>query len=1508
MNNDKPDRELGTSEANNAEATPDALLAGDVDTEDVPKSKKTTRPIVVGIGASAGGLEALSTFFHALPPDTGLTFVVVTHLSPDHESILDTLLQRHTAMPVIQVQAERVRIAPNHVYVIPPNRQLVLTDHALRTGEFDSPRAGRAPIDIFFRSLAAVHAEPIAIVLSGGGSDGALGIRSVKEAGGIILVQEPQDAAHDSMPLAAIATGMVDFVLPARDLAQKLAAINRHRVRVPNDSQQLSPEQQDALQDILAQLQARTGHDFRAYKHSTILRRVQRRLQITGYETLEGYLPFLRQSADETQTLLRDLLIGVTNFFRDEQSWRMVAQDVVPKLFDERRPEDVIRVWSLGCSTGEEAYSMAIQLLEYAATLDAPPQLQVFATDMDAESLNKARDGLYPDTIAADVSTERLERFFIREGAYYQVRREVRDVVLFATHSVLRDPPFSRLDLIVCRNLLIYLQRPLQEKLFEIFYYALRPGAFLFLGSSESADSMEELFQTVDKKHRLYRRREWNGRSTALPALPLVAGSRRSPLPNRDTEPRPTDHSRLFRSSSQQTLEAFGPAMVLVDSEANIMRLSGMVGRYLHYPDGLPTYNINRVIRPELQFELRSTLSRVFASGQPMLSAPIRLTIDGEDRRVFLSVQPRVAPDEQSVALILIIEDQAGVMGNPPGGVHDVTGDDEATKRLLAEVEHLRERLQAAAEEYESSTEDLKAANEELQSINEEYRSTTEELETSKEELQSVNEELETVNNELKTSLEAMSRAHSDLQNLMAATEIATLFLDRDLGIKRFTAGVEGLFNIMPSDRGRPLTHLTHRLDYPELAADARLVLRTLVPTEREVRHTQNGWFLARIRPYRTIEDHIEGVVITFVDVSRLKATEQRLYDSQQLVTLALDAAGMGWGAWNLATGRAEVDARTRELLGFGPDRGEITLASWLERVEAEDRVALETAIRAGAESGDALDTIFRVMAGDGTWRHLHANGTFIIDNQSREPQLTSILRDETERLSNEQALNEARESLEARVAERTRELQAANAELTATRDRFTALFNTSPVPTVILDPNDGAYLDANPAFLDFLGMSREQIIGRLPADLFHTMPVYDDPDAINDEFARTGRVRDLKTTFTVRAGDERTILLSFVPLTLDGRDVLMSTLSDITERERNHSLIEQQQQSLAEANAELAAARDHFQTLFHANPVPSVILRIDDLVAIDANQAFLAFHDLSREDIIGRSVLDLVTLPSRDGRRDLALIYRRQGGLRNQELVLRLRNGQERTVLLSDTPIYLEGQRCTLATLIDITQRKQAEEQTRHFASQLSLAEQAERQRIADILHDDLQQRLFALQVRLASASAWVGQGEKGAAAAEVEQMRRTLTNAIDLTRRLTVDLSPPILHGEGLYHAIVWLGSRMKEEYGLELSVHLETTWQPLDQGMRVALFQIVRELLFNVVKHAGVGAATVTLSQVARDVTLVVRDDGVGFDTEQAITSGQGLRQARQRVELYGGHLTLDTRPGAGTTVTITVPLTL
>jgi two-component system CheB/CheR fusion protein len=605
----------------------EALVQGDVATEELPESRKTQQPIVVGLGASAGGLEALSAFFDNMPPDTGMAFVVVIHLSPDHKSLMDELLQRHTRMPVSQVLAEKLTIEPNHVYVIPPNRQLVLGDTHIFSQEMEGPRAGRAPIDIFFRSLASTHANPVALLFTGGGTDGALGLRSVKEAGGLVMVQDPSEAPHDSMPRAAISTGIVDLILPVREMARKLVEVNRRDIQVPTDPTQLTPEQQDTLNRILTQLQARSGHDFRAYKQTTILRRIQRRMQISGYETLEGYLTYLRQNSEEAQMLMADLLIGVTNFFRDEASWRVIEETVIPELFQNGSRDEIIRVWSVGCSTGEEAYTLAILLMEYAERMDSPPPFQVFATDLDEGSLTKAREGYYPDAIVADVSAERLERFFTKEGTYYRVRREVRDNILFAIHSVLRDPPFSRIDLIVCRNLLIYLQRPLQDSLFEVFYYALRPGGFLFMGNSETADGASELFLTADKKHRVYRSRLWVGQHPALPPLPLMAPSTPRLKPLRPTEQRLSQlEQRTERLIYEQTLEEYGPPSILVDDESNIIRISGDAGRYLQHPDGPPTTNLTRLIRPELQFELRSGLFQAFEKGIPNVSQPIPLT------------------------------------------------------------------------------------------------------------------------------------------------------------------------------------------------------------------------------------------------------------------------------------------------------------------------------------------------------------------------------------------------------------------------------------------------------------------------------------------------------------------------------------------------------------------------------------------------------------------------------------------------------------------------------------------------------------------------------------------------------------------------------------------------------------------------------------------------------------------------------------------------------------------
>jgi two-component system, chemotaxis family, CheB/CheR fusion protein len=854
----------------------------------VEPTNRSTRLTVVGIGASAGGLAALTSFFDALSQDTGMAFVVVTHLHPTYESHMAELLQKHTQMPTRQV-TRKVKVEPNHVYVIPPNRNILMTDSHLETVEFTEPRGKRTPIDLFFRSLASEHRESIAVILSGGGTDGAVGIKDIKEAGGIILVQHPGDAEYDSMPRAAIETGLADVVLPAAQLAAKLTNYIQHRPQLPHDPGQLTEHEAETLQRILAQVHARTGHDFNQYKRTTILRRVERRMQLNGFINLEGYLNYLRHNANEAQAMFNDILIGVTNFFRDHDSWQALEEQVIPKLFEQKQ-EGEIRIWSLGCATGEEAYGLAMLLFEEAAKLGIHPHFQIFASDLDEGSIARAREGLYPAAIEADVSVERLESFFVREGNHYRVKNELRDVVLFTNHNVLRDPPFSRQHLIACRNVLIYLQREVQEKVFDIFHYALNPYGYLFLGSSESAEHLPDLFHIVDKTHRIFQSKPWHGERPHVPSLPLtLRQNRRSGDEENFIRPRSwrdVEDAHTFGKQHEKTLEAFGPPSVLINENNMVLHVSETAGRYLVQPRGPITGDILKLVRPELQIELRTAIFLAFEKDRAIVSGPVFVQFNGHPHRVVVSVRPHIeskGPGQalERRALVLFLEneleesgDVTGVQGKRPASHVEK---DRLVAQLQADILHLREQLQVAVEEYDSSNEEMKAANEELQSINEEYRSATEELETSKEELQSVNEELQTVNNDIKNKLDEISRSHQELENLMAATEVGTLFLDRELRIQRFTAGVNDVINIMPTDRGRPIGHLTHRLKYNDFMKDAEQVLRQLVPVEREVEIEHDGWYLLRFRPFRTLQDRIEGVVISFINITALKESEEQL-------------------------------------------------------------------------------------------------------------------------------------------------------------------------------------------------------------------------------------------------------------------------------------------------------------------------------------------------------------------------------------------------------------------------------------------------------------------------------------------------------------------------------------------------------------------------------------------------------------------------------------------------------
>jgi two-component system CheB/CheR fusion protein len=873
-----------------------------------------TRPVIVTIGASAGGVSALQQFFGALPEQSGAAYVVVVHLDPAHRSEMAAILAAKTRMPVVQV-GERHRLEADHVYVIPPDRRLQMVDHDVSTAEFDEPRGQRSPIDLFFRSVAERVGDGFAVILSGAASDGAIGVRAVKEAGGIILVQDPNEAEYSSMPRSAIATGVADFVLPVRDLAKRLVDLIRIKESVIPDIRNFD---EDVLRRILAHLRVRTGHDFSKYKRSTVLRRLARRLQVTRVDDLQQYYEVMRDNPEEAQALLGDLLISVTTFFRDSEAFELLARDVVPALFQDKEVDETIRVWVSGCATGEEAYSFAILLLEEARKHPIRPQIQVFGSDLDSRALTSAREGRFPMAIETDVSEERLRRFFTREGDHYRVRQEVRDIVLFAVHDLLKDPPFSHVDLISCRNVLIYLDRELQEQVCGTFHYALNPGGYVFLGSSETGDNPPGLFRCLDRTARIYQSTAMPNEKPRLPPRLLGPVRVREQVIHLGRAMNPTvalGEAAMHR----RAIEQLAPPSMLVDESHRVIHLSENAGRFMLPSGGPLSGDAVDLVRPELRFELRSALNRVFEQRASTLSLAILVQFNGTPHRVHLHVRPtqETSPNEARSAVVMFIEGEAadGSLASL-----DRQANDETDVRLRQELELTQARLRTVREESDAANEELRATNEELQSINEEYRSTSEELETSKEELQSINEELQTVNSELKLKFETISRAHSDLQNLMAATDIGTLFLDSSLRIKRFTDRITELFSVTPTDEGRLITDFAHQLEYNELVRDARAVLADLSPVRREVRSRNGRCYDMRLRPYRTVDDKIDGVVITFVDVTEQLKVEEALRESEgllrqekRLVELSRDPIFI----WDYDDGIVEWNRGSEELYGF---------------------------------------------------------------------------------------------------------------------------------------------------------------------------------------------------------------------------------------------------------------------------------------------------------------------------------------------------------------------------------------------------------------------------------------------------------------------------------------------------------------------------------------------------------------------------------------------------------------
>ncbi|BBO83203.1 chemotaxis protein CheR [Desulfosarcina ovata subsp. sediminis] len=836
---------------------------------------------MVGLGASAGGLEALRSFFNEVAVNSGMAFIVVVHMAPKQPSLMPELLQKVTPVSV-SVAKDGQTIEPDHIYVIAPDKEIRVFEGKFQLLDVLDKRA-TLPIDQFLRSLAHDRgANAAAVILSGTGTDGTLGAKEIKAKGGLVLVQSEDSAGYDGMPRSAANSGVADIIVAPEEMPQRLSHYFSHPEKALKKQPAAASDQRDWLSKIFAILRTQIGHDFSLYKNNTLLRRIKRRMELNQIAHYEQYVRYLRENPAEVQALFRELLIGVTHFFRDASSFQALKANILPDLLGRINADGTFRAWIPGCSTGEEVYSLAIVIRELLDTHPHPINLQLFGTDIDDHAIDKARQGLFPAGIAADVGDDRLKRFFIKEGESFRIRKEIRDCAVFSVQDLIKDPPFSRLHLLCCRNLLIYLNSEAQKKLLPLFHYTLTPEGILMLGSSESIGGFSNLFTVLDKKWKIYKRREVPQalrQQVDFPSGPsapdMVAEGALADRPAKQKV-------NIAQMTQQAILDQFAPTAILVDANGNMLHVQGRTGKYLETPSGPPTRNILDMTREGLRIGLSSAIRAARSSDKPVQRRKIAVKVNGNIQLVDLHVSPQHAPEALSGCLLVVFEDAEAAIaqGSPPGDEGHLHQEANRIAELERELQNTRESHQIIVEELESSNEELKSINEEMQSSNEEFQSTNEELESSREELQSLNEELQTVNAELQSKVEELSAVHDDMRNLLNSTEIATIFVDNNMRIRRFTPEATTIINLIQTDIGRPLQHVVSNLSYKGMIDDLDDVRKNLAPKEVEVQTTDGQWYKMRILPYRTTDNRIDGAVLTFASITEQKSAQQLLSTS----------------------------------------------------------------------------------------------------------------------------------------------------------------------------------------------------------------------------------------------------------------------------------------------------------------------------------------------------------------------------------------------------------------------------------------------------------------------------------------------------------------------------------------------------------------------------------------------------------------------------------------------------
>ncbi len=1502
---------------------------------------------VVGLGASAGGIKALQEFFEGMPADTGFAFVVIMHLSPDYESNLAQVLQMRTTMPVVQV-AEPVEMARNHVYVISPNKHMTIQGNKLLVEEPLPTLGKRVAVDLFFRTLASASGQrAVAIVLSGTDSDGAIGIKHIKEQGGVTVAQDPSEAEHDGMPRTAIETGMVDWILPVGQMPARLVrfAENELRMQVPPEDapdediyNDVAGEAEDAerlegdravggplrvrqsadtadeaiLRDILIFVRIQTGHDFTHYKRATVPRRLARRLQVNTLENLHEYLDFLRLHPAEATALLQDLLISVTNFFRDSEIFTAL-QGHLPQVFRGKDEGDHVRVWVAGCATGEEAYSLAIMMFEYAMQLEIAPTIQILATDLNEQVVQTARFGLYPTTIEADVSPMRLRRFFTKELSHYRINKQIREMVLFAAHDLLRDPPFSNLDLISCRNLLIYLKPRAQERVFETFHFALRPEALLFLGNSETIDDSHALFMPLDKRHQLYQRRPmtrvvWKPRPLPEPAnrqLPRLEELPSHDLPalvpviplQTSLRPAPIHPAGTFADLHLDLLEQYAPPSLVVNESNEIVHLSPQAGQFLQFAGGEPSINVLKLVHPALRTPLRAALYRAATSGTGATAPHISIELNGEVRQVSMHVRP---PSSEAAPhrFLLVVFELEETLTTPM----EIVASGDSAHHLEIEVERLSAQLRLASEQYEVSTEDLKASNEELHAMVEELRSATEELQTGKEELHSVNEELISVNQELKIYLESLNRSNNDLQNLMASTDIGIIFLDANLRIRIFTPRAQELFNLRSTDIDRPLSDITHRLDYRESTADAERVLRDLSAIEREVRSHDGRWYLTRCLPYRTSDNRIDGVVLSFFDL-----TERKLAESDREALLAEVAA-----------------AHEQELAILE------SISDYFYAVDADFRF---TYVNARTEQlwqrrhqellGRHYWTEFPEEV-TGEFYHLHIEAM-----KERVPQHFELRSPELGRWFAVNMYPTANGGL-AVYFQDIEARKAAEAQLRDSEERFRLLVEGSIDYAMFLTDRDRKIVHWNSAAERILGYSREEAIGQsadfifTPEDIAAGVPVEEIENAKKHGSAsdRRWHLRRDGSRFWAdgvmrRLNDDDGELRGFVKIMRDATREREAEEQLRAAHDELEARVAERTRELLASNAELTNSEERFAQAFQASSMPTLICTIAAREVVDINDAALRALGRERKEVIGKTTDELGHWQSMGGQcDDLIRQLQKEGSLSGVQIVFTTTGGEMRDAALSLELIELNGTQCLLFMFDDITSRKQAENLREQLLQRIVATQEEERRRISRELHDSMGQLLTVLLVGLKMLAEQPGD-EPGVAVPYQEQvaaLQKVAQELMEQAHRLAWEVRPAALDSIGLADAV----QQYVADWGARVGVQTDfictgfTGYPRLQEELETALYRVVQESLTNVARHAAASKVSLVLERSDDPkAKLIIEDDGCGFEAGEIgiFSSGSrrlGLLGMRERMELVGGSLTIESQPGMGTTVYAWAPI--